>query len=72
MRRMWLKDRMKIAKCYLIHTAAFNLGLDNDAQPDGLGHATGLGGRHAGGCLARGAGFRAVSPLFGLHRARAA
>jgi transposase len=27
MRRVWLKDREKIAKRYLIHTAGFNLGL---------------------------------------------
>ena len=27
MRRVWLKGRVKIAKRYLIHTAAFNLGL---------------------------------------------
>ena len=27
MRRVWLKGRAKIAKRYLIHTAAFNLGL---------------------------------------------
>jgi transposase len=27
MRRVWLKDRVKIAKRYLIHVAAFNLGL---------------------------------------------
>lgn len=74
MRRVWLKGREKIAKRYLIHTAAFNLGLLL-RKLTGFGTPRGWVDAARAAAAACAGWLRAVARRFGLsnrHGARAA
>ena len=71
MRRVWLKGRVKIGKRYLIHTAAFNLGLMMRKRT-GYGTPRGWVDGLRAAALRFSAGYRALRRSLGLGKRLAA